>query len=133
VTDRPDNGSGTGRGGRRGTLKVGVVVALTLLAVFAMRMASGGVALRRAGRDESRLATSVAAEQTEVGLIQEAVVTAESDAYVEEWARESRELAQPGDRVVVPVPEEATTQDSSPGESPEGDWWTRFRRWIRGE
>ena len=125
----PEHSNGNGR---RGWWRVAVVVVLTLFAVYIMRLATGGVALKRAGDQESRLNTAVAVEETAVARIEEAVTTAESDAYAEEYAREKRNLAQPGDRVVVPVPAATTEGGPAPSDA-SGDWWERFQRWLRGE
>ena len=74
----------------------------------------------------------MAVEATEVGLINEAVATAESDAYAQQWGRERRNLAQPGDRVVVPVPAATDASEESAETTEDEQWWQRFRNWLRG-
>jgi cell division protein FtsB len=121
-----------GEARRRGWWRVAAVVALTIGVLYLVHLANGAVALHRARDSEASLAAEVNSLETEVPAIATAVVTATSDAYAEDVARTSRNLAQPGDHLVVPVPA-VTPTPSGGAPATGGGWLDRLGRWLRGD
>jgi cell division protein FtsB len=115
---------------RRAWARVVAVAVLTVAAVYVVRVLDLAVAVQRAERVESELATEVTVMAAEVAVLQTAAAEAQSDAAVERWAREQRGLARDGDKSLVVV-----APSPPPGSGPRSDAsatdpWSRFRAWL---
>ncbi len=107
VERRPD---ANGRAHPAVTRLLGVVL-LALLGLYVARVAGLVVSLQRAALAESGLSADVAALRNEVVALETEAARSETDAFVEQWAREERELSRAGDRTIVVVPE---VEDDAP-------------------
>jgi cell division protein FtsB len=111
---------------------VAAVVVFTLGAMFLFQLGSLALATRQAKRLESAQRAEVAQLATQNAALDAAILDAQSDGYVEKWARENKKMAQPGDRVLAPVPPTAapvtaTTVPPPKNDDPLGQLW----RWLR--
>lgn len=126
---------GDERARRRGWVRIGAVVAVTLLVVYSVRLAGQMVDTRRASQAEHQLATDVSELESEVVALETAAADAGSDTAVERWAREEQDWALEGDQVFAPVPaSQATAMAPTPTPSPGADdgIMARVRRWLSG-
>jgi cell division protein FtsB len=85
------------------------VVLLALLGLYGARVAGLVVTLQRAAIAEAGLSDEVDALRTEVAGLETAAADAQSDAFVERWAREERTMSRSGDRTIVVVETEPET------------------------
>jgi cell division protein FtsB len=117
-------------------VRIGAVVAFTLLVVYSVRLAGQMVDTRRASQAEHQLATEVSDLEAEVVALETAAADAGSDTEVERWAREEQGWAQAGDQVFEPVPaSQATAMAPKPTEQAgaENDGiLERVRRFLSG-
>lgn len=82
------------------TFAVILAVGLILAINFSSRIASGRPLLEA----YASIQTEIARLQDEQEQLQRERDFALSDAYVEQWARESGKMIRPGERLVIPVP-----------------------------
>jgi cell division protein FtsB len=105
---------------------VGAIVALILLGIAAgrewMRSASLGQEIAALEEERARLTEQVAD-------LESLTAYAESDAFVEEQARESFGLAKPGESVAV-IP---FTPTVAPAPAPAMPRWKEWLQWLAGE
>lgn len=119
----------------KGWSRIAWVVLLTLITIYVVKL--GGLALEthRAGQAADGMQREVDRLEQEVRALETAAVEAESDDYVERWARDRRDLAREGDRVIVPVAEDpAGRSEPEPAAAvEEASTWERFMGWLRGD
>jgi hypothetical protein len=116
----------------RGIRRVAAVVAITVGALFALNLGNLVLANRRAEAVEAALATRVAAEEAALTTLETQTAFARTDDYVEKYIRDRRNWAQPGDRVVLPVPAPGSVAGAAPADeaAPPPGFWDRLRRWL---
>lgn len=116
---------------RRGLARVMAVVVFTLGAVYLFQLGSLALATRQARRLESAQRAEVHQLATQVAALESASRDAQSDAYVEKWARESKKWAQPSDHVLAPVAPTAAPASPTPAPAPDESPLDRLWRWLR--
>ncbi len=100
-------------GGRLpGWAKVVVVVVTTLAVIYAVNLGELWLKNRRALAVEANLRAEVARQLAAIERIEAETSRAQTDAYVEEFARNEKGWVQPGDHQVVPLPDDVAV----PGE-----------------
>jgi cell division protein FtsB len=118
----------------RGQLAVGVGVAIAVAIVGGLAWGFGQqlVLARQMRIEESHLEDIVAAEQARHEELAAQLEYAQSDEYVEQWARAEARMAQPGEVVVIVLRDwdEEPTDDALPTPTPEPEakpfwveWW----------
>ncbi|MEO8084999.1 MAG: septum formation initiator family protein [Ardenticatenales bacterium] len=112
-----------------GTRRVAALAILTLLSIYTVRLARQFAVAQRAEVDRARLAARNGALQTETTAIETETAFANSDAYVERWAREDKRWVRPGDQPVQVV--QATPgAAAAPTAAPPG-LFERLWGWLR--
>jgi cell division protein FtsB len=86
------------------------VVLLALLGLYGARVAGLLVTLQRAAIAEAGLSDEVDALRNEVTGLETAAADAQSDGFVERWAREERTMSRAGDRTILVVETEPETE-----------------------
>jgi hypothetical protein len=118
---------------RRALTQIVAVVVLTLALVYMAKLVSLGIAGQRARTAETHLSSEVEELRSSADALETAVVDAESDEFVERWAREDRKWVREGDHPVAPVPVTDTTRSADQTPSEDEGAWERFKRWLEGE
>lgn len=116
------------REGKRGLYRVGALVVVLLLGVYAIRLTGLFLETQRAAIAEAQLEAEVEALGAEVRSLETAAAFATTDAYVEHWAREERHWTREGDEAILVdrVTPEPTAEDEGEG------LVDRLRRWTGG-
>lgn len=121
-----------GRFQRRGWSHVAAIVVLTLVVLYLASVTRMVLLARRGEQLERGLATEVGALDGQVSRLATAAIYARSDAYVEQWARDERGLARPGDHVMIPVAATGTVTGTRSSATPAPSTWDRLKRWFGG-
>ena len=110
--------------------RLGIFVAIGILLVLVMDFNNRMEELSRLQKQ----AATVRAEGTAIMVTQFALSTeaaeATSVAAVEEYAREQAHLAQPGDKVVIPLPQPGATPLPTPSPTPAYSNLTNWEIWM---
>ena len=101
------------------------VVLLALLGLYGARVAGLVVTLQRAAIAEAGLSDEVDALRNEVAGLETAAADAQSDGFVERWAREERTMSRSGDRTILVV---ETEPESAAPATPNAGLLRRLRR-----
>ncbi len=119
----------------KGWSRIAWVVLLTLITIYVVKLGGLAVDTHRAGQAADGMQREVDRLEQEVRALETAAVEADSDDYVERWARDRRDLAREGDRVIVPVAEDpAGSSEPEPAPAVEdASTWERFMGWLRGD
>ena len=117
---------------RRGWAHVAAIVVLTLSVLYLASLTRMVLLAHRGEQLERGLATEVGALDGQVGRLATAAVYARSDAYVEQWARDERGMARPGDHVMVPVEATLVVSGTQTAATPMPSSWDRLRQWFGG-
>jgi cell division protein FtsB len=113
--------------------RVAWVVGLTLAAVYVARLANLALEVRTAQQQQAQMAREVDRLRAQVEALSTAAAEAQTDAYVERVARESLDMARPGDTVFVPVPAPSPSPAAPPpAPPPDLSVWDRVLGWLRG-
>lgn len=126
----------------RGRIAAGAVIVIAVLVVGAIGWAFvEQLSLAQELRGEARkLEGMVATREAERDALTATLAYVQSDAYVEEWAREEMKMAKPGEVVVIPVvsAERAEPESTPAAEGDDGQldvpdsrpfwvvWWEAF-------
>lgn len=86
-----------------GARRVAALAILTLLSIYTVRLARQFAVAQRAEVDRARLVARNGALQTETTALETETSFANSDAYVERWAREDKRWVRAGDQPVQVV------------------------------
>ena len=113
--------------------KIAVVIGLTLGLVYIVKLSDLVLENHWAGQSAARVEAEVGLLRDQVEALETAAVDAESDAYVERWAREDRKMVRPGDQAVAIVPAEASAEVAPETMRSEPTAWQRFVNWLRGD
>lgn len=116
---------------RRGAARVAAVIVFTLGAVYLFQLGSLALATRQARRLESAQQAEVAQLATQVAALETASQDAQSDAFVEKWARENKKWAQASDHVLAPVPPTSSPAAATMAPPPVDSPLDRLWRWLR--
>jgi len=110
--------------------RLGIFVAIGILLVLVMDFNNRMEELSRLKNQ----AATVRAEATAIMVTQFALQTraaeATSVAAVEEYAREQARLAQPGDQVVIPLPQPGAAPQPTPSPTPAYSNLTKWEIWM---
>lgn len=121
---------------RRLAVSVAVIIALTIVGAIVWGFSRQIMLARQMQGEERRLEEAVASEERRQEELLAQLEYVQSDAYVENWAREKAKMAKPGE-VVFFTPGNGEGEESSVGEQPltsEGTnhnpfwkkWWQSF-------
>jgi cell division protein FtsB len=111
---------------------VGVAIAVAIVGGLAWGFGQQLVLARQMRNEESQLERIVAAEQDRHEELAAQLEYAQSDEYVEQWARAEAKMARPGEVVVIVLRDwkEEPTDDAPPALTPEPEakpfwvtWW----------
>ncbi len=118
--------------GSKGLSRLIAVVALSVLAVYAVRLTGRGLELQRATLSEQRLGAEVGMLEAEVVALETAAAGAGNDAFTERWAREERGWIQEGDQPLLLVEATPTPPSLEPDGAADADegFFGRLRRWL---
>jgi hypothetical protein len=110
--------------------RIAIFIGIAIVLLFIMDFNSRMEELARLQNE----AATVRAQATGVMVTQYALMTqqayATSPAAVEEWAREQARMAQPGDKVIVPLPAPNTTPAPTPTPEPRFADLTKWDVWV---
>jgi cell division protein FtsB len=118
---------------QRALIRVAAVVLLTLALVYVAKLAGLSLDTHRAQDAEAKLSAEVTQMATSVEALETAVIEAESDEFVEDWAREDREWVREGDQPIDPQEVPVGTTGAAGTTEDERSAWERLKAWIRGE
>jgi len=136
--DRATTGGGrpwTASGPSTGATRLALVIAITLLGMYGLRLTSRVLELQRAVRAEERLAGEVAALDAEVTVLETAGAEAGTERFAERWGREGRGWSKEGDEPIQIVPQgDGSVADDADGsgEEPDEGLLDRFWGWLTG-
>ena len=102
---------------RRLAVSVAIIVALTIVGAIVWGFSRQIMLARRMQAEERRLEEAVASEERRQEELLAQLEYVQSDAYVENWAREEAKMAKPGE-VVFSIPGDGEGEDTSVGEQP---------------
>jgi cell division protein FtsB len=111
---------------------VGIAIAVAIMGGLAWGFGQQLVLARQMRNEESHLERIVAAEQARHEELAAGLEYAQSDEYVEQWARAEAKMARPGEVVVIVLRDwkEEPPNDAPPAPTPEPEakpfwvtWW----------
>jgi cell division protein FtsB len=121
----------------RNQIALGVALALIVVVIAGIAWAFGRQILlsRQLRAEERRMEQLLEAEQETHEALTATLEYAQSDAYVEQWARTEAKLAKPGEIVVIPphaedsaiASETPTPEENDPGDPP---FWVKWWRSV---
>ena len=117
----------------KGGSKIAIVVGLTLGLIYIVKLSDLGWENHQASQSAAQVEHQVSNLQAQVEALETAAVDAESDDYVDQWARENRNLSQPGDQPFNIVPEDEPAPQAKPQQGEQSSAWQRFVHWLRGD
>lgn len=118
----------------KGWSRIGMIVVSTLVIIYAVKLSGLALEAHRATQAAKGMEGEVRRLTLEVHALETAAAEAGSDARVEQWARENRNMARPGDQVVMPVAvtPAPTVVPAAIESSGRRSAWQRLVGWLRG-